>query len=83
VCVRLVGDSPRWKGFGWLVRLADGRDFGRGTALVTTTQVATASSALLPGGGGVVPCRVCCSCALSMCDGVSFGFDVKLLLLLI
>jgi hypothetical protein len=61
------------EGFWWLVQLAAGCGFGRGTTLVATALVEPAPLALLPGGGGVVSCQVRCPCVLFVCGGVSFG----------
>jgi hypothetical protein len=71
------------EGFRWLVQLAAGRGFGRGTALVMTALVEPTPLALLP--VVVVWClvrcvvRVFCSCAVALASAC----DVKLLLLLI
>ena len=40
MCVRLEGDSPMVEEFGLPLRPAAGRDFWRGTVLVTTAQFA-------------------------------------------
>ena len=40
VCARLEGDSPMVEEFELPLRLAAGRDFWRGTALVMTAQFA-------------------------------------------
>ena len=58
MCVRLEEDGPVVEEFELSLWLAAGRDFCRGTTLVTTAQLDDLLSAPLPGGGGVTLCCV-------------------------
>jgi hypothetical protein len=74
VCVRLEG-GPLAEGLVLLLVLAAGRDFWRGSSLVTTAQFSSGlfGSSVPVCGGGVVFCCVSCWCALFVCGGVRFG----------
>ena len=83
----LEDDSPMVEEFELPLRPAAGRDFWRGTVLVTTAQFVGLLSAPLPGGGGGVVLRcvrlfVWCWCTLRrvMYEYFLILYDVAMLL---